>query len=115
MSSVLAGRGAGNMLAYSAAKAGLIGLVQSAAQDLAGEGITVNGLAPGPIKTPMLEAIAGETISELQEQIPVRRLGTPDDIADAILFLTRATFITGQVLVLDGGLSGRAYWRDRRS
>ena len=113
-SSVLAVRGAGNMLAYSAAKAGLIGLVEAAAQELAAKGITVNAIAPGPIRTPLLDAIAGESIGALERQVPVRRLGTPDDIASLVLFLTgsESGFITGQVIVIDGGLSGRAYWRD---
>lgn len=114
MASVLGLRGARNMLAYSASKAGIVGFVQAAAQEASAYGITVNALAPGPIRTPLLEAIASETLIELARQVPMGRLGTPEDVADAVAFLTGdgASFITGQTLTLDGGLSGRAYWRD---
>jgi NAD(P)-dependent dehydrogenase (short-subunit alcohol dehydrogenase family) len=114
MSSVLALRGAGNMVAYSAAKAGVAGLVRAASQDLAPFAITVNGIAPGPIRTPLLDAIAGDTLRELESTVPLRRLGTPDDIASTVMFLASpaSSFITGQVFAVDGGLSTRAYWRD---
>lgn len=114
-SSVLATRGARNMAAYGASKAGLIGLMQSAAQEFASAGITVNGIAPGPIHTPLLDRMAGDTLGELARMVPVGRLGTPRDVADAIVFLAGegATYITGQLLVIDGGLNSRAYWRDK--
>lgn len=116
MASVLGVRGARNMLGYGASKAGVIGFVRAAAQEMAAYGITINALAPGPVQTPLLDSIAGDTLAELAKQVPMGRLGTPKDIADAIDFLTGdgATFITGQTLVIDGGLSGRAYWRDRK-
>lgn len=114
MSSVLALRGAGNMVAYSAAKAGVAGLARAISQDLAPHAITANGIAPGPIRTPLLDAVAGDTLRELEALVPVRRLGTPDDIAATVMFLgsPASSFITGQVLAVDGGLSSRAYWRD---
>lgn len=113
-SSVLATRGARNMTAYGASKAGLIGLVKAAAQEFGSYRITVNALAPGPIRTPLLEQIAGDTLTELEKMVPVGRLGTPEDVANAALFLCGdgASFINGQLLVIDGGLNGRAYWRD---
>lgn len=113
-SSVLALRGAGNMLAYSAAKSGVLGMVQSMSQQLAADSITVNAIAPGPIRTPLLEAIAGDTLATLQKQVPLGRLGTVEDIASVVMFLTssQVSFVTGQVLAVDGGLSTRAYWRD---
>tara|TARA_R110002020_G_scaffold410770_5_gene620468 strand:+ start:35826 stop:36584 length:759 start_codon:yes stop_codon:yes gene_type:complete len=113
-SSVLATRGARNMAAYGASKAGVIGLMQCSAQEFAAEGITVNALAPGPVQTPLLDSLPGDALAELEKAVPLKRLGTPDDVASAAVFLAGpgATFITGQVLVIDGGLSGRAYWRD---
>lgn len=114
LSSVLAMRGARNMAAYSASKAGVLGLMQATAQEFAAYGITVNAVAPGPIRTSLLEGLPGDTLEKLQESVPLKRLGTPEDVADAAIFLSgeTATFITGQTLVIDGGLSGRAYWRD---
>lgn len=114
LSSVLATRGARNMAAYSASKAGLLGLMQTTAQDLAADGITVNAVAPGPIRTSLLDSLPGDALADLQEIVPLKRLGAPEDVADAAVFLAgeNATFITGQNLVIDGGLSGRAYWRD---
>ena len=90
---------------YSASKAGVIGLTQALAKELAPSGIRVNCICPGVIKTDMLANIDDETIASLVEETPVERLGTPKDIADSVAFLCGdgATFITGQVLGVNGG------------
>ncbi len=92
---------------YAAAKAGLIGLTKSVAKELAGRNITCNALAPGFIRTDMTEAMPEKILAGVQEQIPCRRMGTPEEIAAAAAFLAgeQAGYITGQVLCVDGGLS----------
>ncbi len=91
---------------YAASKAGLLGLTKSIARELASRGITVNAVAPGFIETDMTAALSPEQRDALTRQIPLERLGTPDDVAAAVLFLTSegAAYITGQVLVVDGGM-----------
>ncbi len=91
---------------YAASKAGLIGLTQSVARELASRGITVNAVAPGFIETDMTAALKEEMRAELLETIPLRCFGQPDDIAQAVLFLAGpgARYITGQVLTVDGGM-----------
>lgn len=90
---------------YSAAKAGVIGLTQALAKELAPSGIRVNCVCPGIIKTDMLNDIDDDTIASLMEETPLGRLGTPKDIADSVAFLCsdRAEFITGQILGVNGG------------
>jgi 3-oxoacyl-[acyl-carrier protein] reductase len=92
---------------YSASKAGMIGLTRSVARELAGRKITVNAVAPGFIETEMTSALGEAILTEVKSRIPVKRLGTPDDIAGAVLFLASpaAAYITGQVLTVDGGLT----------
>ena len=86
-------------------KAALIGLTRSLASELAPTHIRVNCIAPGVIKTDMLDALPPEVLPQLAEETPLRRLGTPEDIAHAAAFLAseKADFITGQVLTVDGG------------
>ena len=91
---------------YAASKAGLIGLTKSLAKELAGRGVTVNAVAPGFIKTPMTEVLGEKARSELLSTIPLKRLGTPSDVADVVSFLVseRSRYVTGQVLHVDGGM-----------
>ncbi len=90
---------------YSASKAAVIGMTKALAREVAPSGITVNCIAPGVIDTPMNKGFDAETLRSLSEETPVGRLGTPGDVARAILFLAdeKSSFITGQVLGIDGG------------
>lgn len=91
---------------YSAAKAGLIGLTKALAKEVAPSGITVNAVSPGVINTEMVTKLGKDTVDMLREEIPVMRLGTPEDVATAVSFLCddRASYITGQVLSVNGGI-----------
>ncbi|MDB4905692.1 MAG: 3-oxoacyl-(acyl-carrier-protein) reductase [Gemmatimonadetes bacterium] len=91
---------------YAASKAGLIGLTKSVAKELASRNILANVVAPGFIETDMTAAMTPEARAGLSGQIPLDRLGTPADIAGVVAFLAsdRAAYITGQVLVVDGGM-----------
>jgi 3-oxoacyl-[acyl-carrier protein] reductase len=90
---------------YAAAKAGVIGLTKVMAKELARRGITVNAVAPGVIETPMLGGLKPEVVAEYVKQIPVGRLGRPEDVANAVLFLAseESGYITGQTLPITGG------------
>jgi 3-oxoacyl-[acyl-carrier protein] reductase len=91
---------------YVAAKAGVIGLTKAAARELASRGITVNCVAPGFIETDMTDKLPEETRTSLMSQIPLARLGQPEDIARAVRFLASddAAYMTGQTLHVDGGM-----------
>jgi len=92
---------------YSASKAGVIGLTRTVAKELAGRNITVNAVAPGFIATDMTAVLSEEVKTAIKKQVPLGRMGDPQDIADAVLFLASpaAGFITGHVLTVDGGLT----------
>lgn len=91
---------------YSAAKAGLIGLTKACAKELASRAITVNAVAPGFIETEMTAGLEGEIMDKYLSAIPLGRLGSAQDVADAVAFLVseRAAYITGQVIAVNGGL-----------
>lgn len=93
-------------VAYSAAKAGVIGLTKALAKEVAPSGITVNCIAPGVIKTEMVTSLGQETLRELAEETPLGRLGTAEDVARCVSFLCGegGAFLTGQVLAPNGGL-----------
>ncbi len=94
---------------YAAAKAGLIGMTKAAARELAGQGITVNAIAPGIIETDLIGDMEEAHREAMLARIPLSRFGQPDDIAGLVAFLAsdQAAYITGQVICVDGGLNLR--------
>jgi len=91
---------------YAASKAGVIGFTKTIAREFAGRGINVNAIAPGYIQTPMTDAVPEKAKEELKRMIPMERLGQPEDVAQAALFLVseNSSYITGQVLNVNGGI-----------
>lgn len=106
IASIVGVMGNAGQVNYSASKAGLIGLTKSCARELASRGVTVNAIAPGFIDTAMTQALSDSVKKKLMEQIPLGRLGTADDIANAIRFLVSpaSNYITGQVIHVNGGM-----------
>ena len=95
--------GASCEAAYSATKGAVIALTKALAQELGPSGIRVNCVAPGVIQTDMCASVDPEIMDELRDQTPVGRLGTAGDVAEAMLYLSDAEFVTGQVLPVNGG------------
>jgi len=106
VTSVVGETGNTGQAAYSASKAGLIGLTKSVARELASRNIRVNAVSPGLIDTEMTARISAEARARMLEQIPLARLGDPSEIANAVLFLAsdEASYITGEVLRVNGGM-----------
>jgi 3-oxoacyl-[acyl-carrier protein] reductase len=106
IASVVGEMGNAGQANYAASKAGIIGLTKSIAREYAQRGINVNAIAPGYIQTPMTDGLSEKVKEELKAQIPMARLGTPLDVGNAIYFLVSnaSSYITGQVLNVNGGL-----------
>lgn len=106
ISSVIGIMGNPGQINYAASKAGLIGLTKSLARELGSRNINVNAVAPGYIKTAMTAQLTDKTREEMLARIPLNRFGSTQDVSQAVLFLASeaADYITGQVLVVDGGM-----------
>ena len=106
ISSVFGLTGGIGQSSYCASKAALIGLTQALSKELAGKNILVNAVAPGYIDTDMTAGIAENTKKTYIEQIPMKRFGTADEVAETVVFLAseKASYITGQTIVVDGGM-----------
>ncbi len=106
MTSVVGVNGNAGQTNYAAAKAGVIGFSKSAAKELASRGITVNMVAPGFIDTDMTSVLSDKAKEAAMAGIPLQRMGTPENVADAVAFLVsdQAAYITGQVIHVDGGM-----------
>lgn len=107
MSSVMGIVGNVGQANYSASKGGVIAFTKSVAKELGSRGINVNAVAPGFIQTAMTEEMPEDARKGIEDRIPLRRLGTPEDIAEVVLFLCSdaSSYITGQVIAVDGGLA----------
>lgn len=106
MSSIVGVTGNAGQAAYCAAKAGLIGLTKSMAKELASRNIRVNAVAPGYIQTDMTDALNADQKAGVLSHIPLGRVGTPEEIAHAVVFLASpaSSYVTGQTLLVDGGM-----------
>jgi 3-oxoacyl-[acyl-carrier protein] reductase len=107
LSSVVGLMGNPGQTSYAASKAGIVGFSKSLAKELGSRGVTVNVVAPGFVETDMTDAMPERAREAMEGQVPLERPATPDDVAQAVLFLASdaASYITGHVLHVDGGMA----------
>ncbi len=104
MSSVVGLTGNAGQVNYSASKAGIIGMTYSTARELASRGILCNAIAPGFITTDMTDVLSDKVKENILSNIPLKKLGTTKDISETAVFLAKSSYITGQVITVDGGM-----------
>lgn len=104
MSSVIGLAGNPGQTNYAASKAGVLGITYSVAKELASRGITCNAIAPGMIDTDMTQVLSDKVKENILNNIPLKRFGKPEEIADTAVFLAKSKYITGQVITVDGGM-----------
>lgn len=104
MSSVIGIAGNIGQVNYAASKAGVLGMTYSVAKELAARNITCNAIAPGMIATDMTDVLSDKMKEQILANIPLKRFGQPEEIADTALFLAKSKYITGQVITVDGGM-----------
>lgn len=105
MASVAGVYGNKGQMNYSASKAGIIGMTKTTAKELGSRGITCNAIAPGLIESPMTDVLSDELKAEMLSRVSLGRFGKVEDVAQVALFLAEATYVTGQTIIVDGGLA----------
>lgn len=104
MSSVIGLAGNAGQTNYAASKAGVLGITYSVAKELASRNVTCNAIAPGMIDTDMTQVLSDKVKENILANIPLKRFGKPEEIADTAVFLAKSKYITGQVITVDGGM-----------
>lgn len=105
ISSIVGVIGNAGQVNYAASKAGIIGMTKSVAREVASRGITCNAIAPGFIETDMTAGLKEEIVKQMTAQIPMKKLGKAEDIAQTAVFLAKSQYITGQVIHVNGGMA----------